>query len=140
MPHYYDHFPPNLQEWALEQPIFFTASAPTHGKHINVSPKGLPSTTFTIFDENHAAYLDATGSGAETIAHLYDNGRVTMMFNSFSKKPRILRLFCTGHVIESVDPRFEKTVRRMGRDPAEVMVGIRAVIMLNIWKVSILLC
>ena len=136
MPHFYDHFPLNLQEWALQQPIFFTATAPTRGQHINCSPKGLTSTTFTVFDGNHAGYLDATGSGAETIAHLYDNGRITIMFCSFTTKPRIMRLFCTGSVIESQDPKFSKTIRRMGKEPEEVMQGIRAVIMLEIWKVQ----
>ncbi|KXT14982.1 hypothetical protein AC579_7762 [Pseudocercospora musae] len=136
MPHFYDHFPVNLQQWALQQPIFFTATAPTRGQHINCSPKGLTSTTFTVFDENHAGYLDATGSGAETIAHLYDNSRITVMFCSFTTKPRIMRLFCTGSVIESQDAKFPETIRRMGKEAEEVMQGVRAVIMLEIWKVQ----
>ena len=53
-----------MNEQALDQQVFFTASAPLVGKHINLSPKGLPASTFTIFDANHAAYIDATGSGA----------------------------------------------------------------------------
>ncbi|KXS98118.1 hypothetical protein AC578_9389 [Pseudocercospora eumusae] len=87
--------------------------------------------------KNHAAYLDATGSGAETIAHLYDNGRITIMFCSFGTKPRILRLFCTGRVIESQDAEFVETMRRiMGSGLEEGVKGIRAVIMLEIWKVQ----
>lgn len=136
MPHFYNHFPANLQEWALEQPLFFTATAPARGHHINCSPKGLTSSTFTVFDENSAGYLDATGSGVETIAHLYDNGRITVMFCSFTAKPRILRLFCTGRVVESHNPRFPEVVRRMGKEPRELIHGIRAIILLDIWKVQ----
>jgi hypothetical protein len=132
MPHFYDHFPQNLQDWALEQAIFFTASAPRKGKHINVSPKGLPSSTFSIFDPHHAAYIDATGSGIETVSHIYENGRVTIMFCSFDSRPRIMRLFCKGKVIEHDSPDFNPCLKRMGKDHME---GARAIIMLDIWKV-----
>ncbi|KAG9900591.1 polysaccharide deacetylase, partial [Aureobasidium melanogenum] len=72
---FYPSLSPDLSEWCMSQPLFYIASAPRYGDHINISPKGLPSTTFSILDPNKAAYIDATGSGAETIAHLYDNGR-----------------------------------------------------------------
>lgn len=108
------------------------ASAPLTGRHVNCSPKGLPGATFTIFDATHCAYIDATGSGSETIAHCYENGRVTVMFCSFDTLPRILRFFCTGTVIEKDDPRFESTIRRMGKEPGP---GQRAVIMLHVWRV-----
>ncbi|OJJ45659.1 hypothetical protein ASPZODRAFT_133521 [Penicilliopsis zonata CBS 506.65] len=133
MPHFYTAFPPHLQQWALEQPIFFTASAPLTGAHVNVSPKGRPSSTLAIFDDRHAGYLDLTGSGAETIAHIYDNGRVTVMFCSFESKPRILRLFCHGRVVEADQPGFEDTLARMGKAN---ITGARAVVLLDIWKVS----
>jgi hypothetical protein len=136
MPQFYNSFPVHLQEWALQQPLFFTSSAPLRGKHVNVSPKGLASSTFTVFDENHAGYIDATGSGIETISHIYENGRVTIMFFSFDKNPRVLRLFCRGRVVE-VDnkPEFENTVSRMGKKD-NVVAGARAVILLDIWQVS----
>lgn len=133
MPQFYDHFPDHLQEWALRQPLFFTSSAPLTGRHVNVSPKGLTSSTFAIFDRNHAGYVDATGSGVETISHIYDNRRVTIMFCSFDKNPRILRLFCRGTVVEVDDPDFENTVHRIGK---KVLPGARAIILLDIWKVS----
>ena len=79
---------------ALSQKLFFTASAPSYGQHVNISPKGLPSSTFCIFGPNNAGYVDATGSGSETISHVYENGRITIMFCSFAKSPRILRFFC----------------------------------------------
>lgn len=100
---------------------------------MNLSPKGLPSATFSIFDPNHAAYVDGTGSGSETISHLYENGRITIMFCSFTKSPRIMRFFCTGKVVEWDSPGFEPLLRKMGK---EAIKGARAVISLDVWKVT----
>lgn len=132
---FYSELRPNLQDWLLQQPLFFTASAPLSGKHVNCSPKGLTSSSFAVLDPNHAAYIDATGSGSETISHIYErgNGRVTVMFCSFDTLPRILRLFCKGTVIEIDNPIFDATLERMGRKP---LPGMRAIILLEIWKVS----
>ncbi|KAI4123377.1 MAG: hypothetical protein LQ338_005293 [Usnochroma carphineum] len=119
---------------ALAQPLFFTASAPLTGSHVNVSPKGLPSATFTIFSPNSAAYIDATGSGSETVSHIYENGRVTIMFCSFEASPRILRFFSWGKVVEwNNEPRFGEMVAKMGKKRVN---GARAVIQLQIWKVQ----
>ncbi|KAL2044191.1 hypothetical protein N7G274_002896 [Stereocaulon virgatum] len=128
---FYDSIPDDLAEWALAQQVFFTASAPLTGKHINISPKGLPSSTFSIFDGNHAAYVDATGSGCETISHVYENGRITIMFCSFAKAPRIMRFFCMGSVVEWDNPRFEPLLRRMGKERID---GARAVILLDVYQ------
>lgn len=118
---------------ALAQPLFFTASAPLTGSHVNTSPKGLPSATFTIFSPNSAAYIDATGSGSETVSHIYENGRVTIMFCSFEASPRILRFFCWGKVTEWDDEsRFEEMIGKMGKTR---VAGARAVIDLKVWKV-----
>ena len=132
MPTFWDSIPQNVQDWALGQAVFFTASAPRTGKHINVSPKGLPASTFTIFDPNHAAYIDATGSGCETISHVYENGRITVMFCSFDTAPRIVRFFCTGRVVEWDQPGFEVLLKRMSKDR---LMGARAIILLDIFKV-----
>ncbi|KAL8731206.1 MAG: hypothetical protein Q9166_003614, partial [cf. Caloplaca sp. 2 TL-2023] len=118
---------------ALAQPVFFTASAPLTGSHVNVSPKGLPSTTFTILTPNAAAYIDATGSGSETVSHVYENGRVTIMFCSFEASPRILRFFCWGEVVEWNDPQFGSWIGRMGKERVN---GARAVVGLKVWKVA----
>ncbi|THC91347.1 hypothetical protein EYZ11_009185 [Aspergillus tanneri] len=75
---YYDSVSPDLIEWALNQSVFFVASAPRHGRHVNLSPKGLPDASFAILGPNQAAYVDATGSGNETISHLRENGRITV--------------------------------------------------------------
>ncbi|KAA6406727.1 MAG: hypothetical protein FRX48_09450 [Lasallia pustulata] len=130
---FWDSIPNHLRDWALEQQVFFTASAPCAGKHVNVSPKGLPATTFTIFDANHAAYIDATGSGIETVSHVYENGRVTVMFCSFGKSPRIMRFFCTGKVVEWNQPGFGPLLEKMGKRKVQ---GARAIILLNVFKVQ----
>ncbi|QYT05162.1 hypothetical protein H0G86_012058 [Trichoderma simmonsii] len=133
MVHYYESFPEDLREWALQQKVFFTASAPLRGTHVNVSPKGLLDATFHIFDPNHAAYMDSAGTGIETISHVYENKRITLMFCSLDEKPRIMRLFCTGSVIERTDPKFPGVIESMGK---KEFPGIRAVIMLDILKVQ----
>jgi len=88
------------------QPMFFVASAPldAHG-HINLSPKGLAS--FRILGPSTVAYLDLTGSGIETVAHLKENGRLVLMFCAFSGPPTILRLHGRGRVIEPKNTEFE---------------------------------
>ena len=129
---FYDLITDDLREWALKQQIFYTASAPLVGRHVNISPKGLPSATFTIFDGNHAAYVDTTGSGSETISHVYENGRVTIMFCSFGASPRIMRFFCHGRVVEWDQPEFKPLLKRMGK---ENVPGARAIILLDVWKV-----
>src|SRR5712691_9700541 len=92
-----------LTKFILAQPIFFVATAPClsaagQGGHVNVSPKGYRD-TFAILGPRTVAYLDLTGSGAETIAHLRQNGRITIMFCSFDRAPKILRIYGTGRVI-----------------------------------------
>jgi Pyridoxamine 5'-phosphate oxidase len=88
-----------LTQFILAQPVFFVATAPSgDGGHVNVSPKGYRD-TFAILGPTSVAYLDLSGSGAETIAHLRQNGRITIMFCSFSQTPKILRLQGTGRVV-----------------------------------------
>jgi hypothetical protein len=84
-----------LRTWIEHQSVFFVATAPlTADGHVNLSPKGLD--TLQVVDESHVRYLDLTGSGAETIAHLRENGRITIMFCAFEGAPRILRLYGSG--------------------------------------------
>ncbi|KAL4946769.1 hypothetical protein BDV06DRAFT_208420 [Aspergillus oleicola] len=133
MPKFYQTISPDLRDWALKQKVFFTASAPLSGQHINLSPKGLPDASFAILGQNEAAYVDATGSGGETISHLRENGRITIMFCSFDAAPRIMRFFCTGSVIEWSDPEFNQYLERMG---GKNLIGARAIIRLNVFKVQ----
>ena len=135
MPQFYPEIPANLQEWALAQPVFFTASAPLVGAHINVSPKGIPSSTLAVISPNCAAYLDATGSGCETISHVYENGRITLMWCSFGKSPRIMRWFCTGKVVEHGDPGWGEWRGRFKSVEDGGVPSARAVIVLDVWKV-----
>lgn len=79
------------------QRIFFVATAPASGR-VNLSPKGLD--TFRILSPRRVGYLDATGSGNETAAHLADNGRVTFMFCAFDGPPLILRLYGRGRALQ----------------------------------------
>ncbi|KAK8156343.1 pyridoxamine phosphate oxidase family protein [Phyllosticta citrichinensis] len=137
MPKFYPSITDDLKDWLLSQPLFFVASAPLTGAHINVSPKGLPSQSLAVLEPNQVAYLDATGSGCETISHIYENGRVTLMACSFGTVPRIMRLFCKGRVIErggaSADD-FEAWLTRTG-----IKHGVdacRAVIVLDVFKVQ----
>jgi hypothetical protein len=93
-----------LAEFISSQHLFFVATAPTGaGGHVNVSPKGYRD-TFAVLSERTFAYLDLTGSGAETIAHLRQNGRITIMFCSFGDTPKILRIYGTGRPVLPGDP------------------------------------
>lgn len=88
-----------------DQRVFFVATAPDAADgHINLSPKGLDS--FRILDAHTVAYVDLTGSGIETIAHLRENGRIVIMFCAFAGPPRILRLYGRGEAIEPGDAAF----------------------------------
>ena len=113
-----------LRSFIREQKIFFTASAPVDGR-INLSPKGMD--TFRCLDAKRVAYLDLTGSGNETAAHLLENGRLTIMFCSFSEKPLILRLYGRGRVVRPRDAEWEELRAEFG--PA---VGERQIILLDI--------
>jgi hypothetical protein len=86
-----------LTAFIQAQRIFFTGSAPQQGR-VNVSPKGLD--TFKILSPTRVGYLDATGSGNETAAHLFENGRITFMFCAFEGPPLILRLYAQGRSVQ----------------------------------------
>jgi len=87
---------PALQNFVLRQKIYFVASAPATGR-VNLSPKGMD--TFRVLTPKRVGYLDATGSGNETSAHLTENGRMTLMFCAFEGAPMILRLYGRGRVV-----------------------------------------
>jgi hypothetical protein len=88
----------DLARFIVKQPLFFVATAPlAAGGHVNLSPKGLDC--FRMLSPQHVAYLDLTGSGNETSAHLAENGRITFMFCAFQGPPRILRLYGRGKTV-----------------------------------------
>ena len=97
MAKFYARLDEQLRGFIGEQRMFFTATAPVEGR-INLSPKGMD--TFRCLDGGRrVAYLDLTGSGNETAAHLSENGRMTVMFCSFSESPLILRVYGRGRVV-----------------------------------------
>jgi hypothetical protein len=92
-----------LRKFIARQSMFFVATAPClteagDGGHVNVSPKGYQD-TFAVLGPLTVAYVDLTGSGAETIAHLRQNGRITIMFCSFGKQAKILRIYGRGRAV-----------------------------------------
>jgi hypothetical protein len=104
----YPELDEQLTKFILSQPAFFVATAPCltaagDGGHVNVSPKGYRD-TLAVLDPLTVAYLDLTGSGAETVAHLRQNGKITIMFCSFTRAPKIVRIYGTGRVILPADP------------------------------------
>ena len=99
----FDTIEPKLAAWIGRQRLFFVATAPNKGGHVNVSPKG-PIGTLRIVDEHTVEYVDHVGSGAETAAHLRENERICVMLCAFEGPPRIVRLHGRGEVIPSADP------------------------------------
>jgi Pyridoxamine 5'-phosphate oxidase len=122
-----------LATWLLEQPVYFVGTAPlsAHG-HVNISPKGLAG-TFAVLGPREVAYLDYTGSGAETIAHLRENGRIVVMFCAFSGPPKIVRLHGQGRVVLATDPEF---ARLRSEFPKDVTCGQRSVIVVEVDRIS----
>ena len=104
MAKFYQRLDDALRDFIGEQKIFFTATAPADGR-INLSPKGMD--TLRCLDDRTIAYLDLTGSGNETAAHLAADGRMTVMMCSFSESPLILRLYGRGRVVRPGDAEWD---------------------------------
>lgn len=120
-----------LADFIVRQPVFFVATAPLAADgHVNCSPKGSQD-GLALMGENHVAYQDLTGSGAETIAHLRENGRIVMMFCSFEGPPRIVRLHGEGRVVTQADPDFTELAARFPHRP-----GTRTVISVEVTRIS----
>ena len=119
-----------LREFIERQHVFFVATAPLDAEgHVNVSPKGLD--TFRVVDERTVAYLDLTGSGSETVAHLRENGRITVMFCAFDGSPNIVRLHGRGRYVTDQDDEFGSWSSRFGNHP-----GMRGVVVVDLERVS----
>jgi hypothetical protein len=120
----------DLRRWIERQHMFFVATAPAGpAGHVNVSPKGRD--TLRVIDERTLAYLDMTGSGIETAAHLRENGRVTVMLCAFEGAPRIVRIHGRGRVVE----RFETDWQRW-RPLFPPLEGDRAIVVIEAARVS----
>ena len=113
------------------QQLYFVATAPSgDGGHVNVSPKG-HSDTFAVLDDHTIAYLDLTGSGAEGIAHVRQNGRVTVMFCAFEGPPNVVRLQGAGRVVLPGEPEWDQLLSRFQLHP-----GARAIIVVALDRIS----
>lgn len=126
----FDGIDSELAAWIGRQHMYFVATAPLAADGmVNCSPKGLDS--FTVLDEHTVAYLDLTGSGVETIAHLRENGRIVVMFCAFEGAPRIVRLHGTGEVVMPGDPSFDGLRSRFPAYP-----GVRSIVRVKVARVS----
>jgi hypothetical protein len=124
MSNWYQAIPPELKEFIAAQKVFFVATAPTEGR-INLSPKGMD--TFRVISPQRVIYLDITGSGNETAAHLLDNGRITVMFCSFDKTARIARLYGHGRTIHQYDPGWHEYLAMFPPEP-----GVRQIMEIDV--------
>jgi len=125
-----------LRAWIGKQALFFVGTAPLAADgHVNVSPKG-PIGSLRVLDETTVAYLDVIGSGAETIAHLRENGRIVIMLCAFAGPPRIVRLHGRGSVLLPDDPRFGELLARAQFEDAGVPESRRAIIVVTLDRIS----
>ena len=126
----YDTIGESLQGFISSQPMFFVATAPMAAEgHVNLSPKGMD--TLRVVDPTTIAYVDLVGSGAETIAHLRNNGRITVMWCSFGDKPRILRAYGRGEHLLPADQPFQDLAALFPKYRA-----VRSVIRVNVHRVA----
>jgi hypothetical protein len=120
-----------LREFVEAQQLYFVATAPSgDGGHVNVSPKGHRD-TFAVLDEHTIAYLDLTGSGAEGIAHVRQNGRVTVMFCAFEGPPNVVRLQGSGRVVVPGQPEWEQLLPCFQLHP-----GARAIVVVTLDRIA----
>lgn len=126
----FDSIDDKLKAWIEQQPMWFVATAPLDAAgHVNISPRGHDS--FSVLDAHRVGWVDYTGSGVETIAHLRENGRVCLMFNSFDSRPRIVRLHGHGTVSLPGEPAFEEVTALHPDHPST-----RAVITVEVTRIS----
>ena len=141
----------HLRRWIGKQRMFFVGTAPLGADgRVNVSPKG-PIGTLRILGPRRVAYLDYSGSGAETVAHLRENGRIVVMFCAFEGPPKIVRLHGTGEVVFPDDAsakrglsadsvrrtRFDELLEACAFDElTEVAEGRRAIIVVDVERIS----
>ena len=117
-------------DWIAEQHLFFVATAPlARDGHVNCSPKGLDS--LRVLGPAEIAYVDFTGSGAETLAHVRENGRIVLMFCAFAGAPKIVRIHGRGTIVEAGSPEFPRLRSEFPDHP-----GTRAIIRVAVTRIS----
>jgi hypothetical protein len=128
MSQFFESLNPNLTAFIREQSIFFVATSAGESR-INCSPKGMD--TLRVLNDKTVAYLDLTGSGSETSAHILQDGRLTIMLCGFDEKPLILRLYGRGEVVHENSPRWPDLIAHFTQLP-----GQRQIIVLHIESVQ----
>jgi hypothetical protein len=132
----FDRIDDHQRAWIARQSMFFVGSAPLDGDgHVNVSPKG-PIGSLKVLDDHTVAYLDVVGSGAETIAHIRENGRVVVMLCAFAGPPRILRLHGRGEIVHASEERFAELLEQGGYEQSEVPESHRAIVVVHVTRIA----
>ena len=132
----FDGIDERLETWIAAQPMFFVGTAPLDPDgHVNVSPKG-PIDSLRVLGPTSVAYLDVVGSGAETIAHVRENGRIVIMLCAFQGPPRILRLHGHGEVLTAADACFEELMEECGFAAPGVPQMMRAIVQVKVERVA----
>lgn len=130
----YENITPELQAWIEKQRVFFVGTAPLSERgHVNLSPKG--HDCVKILDDKTVCYMDMTGNGNETSAHIMENSRVTFMWCGFEGPPRILRLYGRGEVVlrDENSKRWNEIVAKFD---APVLPGTRQIVMNHVERVQ----
>jgi hypothetical protein len=132
----YDGIDAAMAAWIEKQSVFFVATAPLAADGlVNLSPKGTMG-TFRVIDTHTFAYLDMTGSGVETVAHLRENGRICVMFCAFEGRPTIVRLHGTGRGVLAGDPDYEAELAPFGEAAESRRPYLRGVVRVDVARVS----
>ncbi|MGI8595647.1 MAG: pyridoxamine 5'-phosphate oxidase family protein [Solirubrobacteraceae bacterium] len=132
----FDGIDEHQRGWIARQPLFFVGTAPlAGGGHVNVSPKG-PIGSLRVLDERTVAYLDVVGSGAETAAHLRENGRIVIMLCAFEGPPRILRLHGRGEIVLPGEERFAELLERCAFDEPAAAETRRTIVVVEVTRVA----
>ena len=131
----YDTIDASIQTWLEKQPMFFVATAPNDPDgHVNVSPKG-GTGVFRVLDERTIAYVDLVGSGAETVAHLQENGRIVVMFCAFAGAPKIMRFHGTGRPIPEDAPEYGELLAGFTLDDVQLPLA-RGIVLVDVTRIS----
>jgi hypothetical protein len=132
----FDEIDEHLARWIAAQALFFVGSAPLAGDgHVNVSPKG-PIGSLRVLGPHEVAYLDIVGSGAETMAHLRENGRIVVMLCAFEGPPRILRLHGEGTVMLPGDAGFDALVEEAAFEDPAIPESRRAIVRVAVTRIA----
>lgn len=132
----FDEITDHVRDWVSRQVMFFVATAPLSGDgHVNLSPKG-PIGSLQILGPRRVAYLDVGGSGAETIAHLRENGRIVIMLCDFAGTPRIVRFHGHGTAVMRDEPGFDELLAAGRFEDASLPEARRSIIDVDVTRVS----